>query len=202
MDPETPMIDSYGRGPYQKWIITPLINTGLFSNIHPNTITLCATCIGLLTIPLALLNQSVAAAIALVLSGFLDTLDGSLARAQNSSSEKGTLLDIISDRIVEVSAILALYLLDPSARGLICLLMLGSALLCITTFLTVGIFTENATEKGFAYSAGLMERFEAIALITIMLLFPATFVWLGLIFILGTLYTATWRTYQFSKIYT
>ncbi len=193
------MIDSYGRGVYQTWIVEPLIRTGVFDRLRPNTVTLIATCVGALTIPFALLGWGPPAAGALLLSGFLDTLDGTLARARGQTSNRGTLLDITSDRLVESCAIIALYLIHAEGRALLCLLMLAAALLCITTFLTVGIFTENSSEKGFHYSPGLMERFEAIAILTVMLALPTTFFWGAIIFTAGTLFTAVYRTYEFLK---
>lgn len=67
------------------------------------------------------------------------------------------------DRVVEFVVVLALWFVAPQQRGLWCLLMLGSMLLCITSFLVVGIFSENQSQKSFHYSSGLMERAEAFS---------------------------------------
>lgn len=125
-------------------------------------------------------------------------LDGSLARHQNKTSPIGAALDITADRLVEFAIILGLFLIDPHKRGLLCLLMLGSVLLCITTFLVVGIFSENQSEKGFHYSPGLMERTEAFAFFALMMLFPIYFTPLAAIFSALTFFTAGKRLYEFS----
>ncbi len=136
----------------------------------------------------------------LLLSGYLDTLDGSLARRCNKTSPFGAALDIISDRIVESAAILGLFLVEPGARGLPCLMMLASTLLCVTTFLVVGIFTQNTSEKGFRYSPGLMERAEAFALFIAMIALPSAFLFLSWLYTLLVMATALIRLYQFGKM--
>ncbi|MBA2727365.1 MAG: CDP-alcohol phosphatidyltransferase family protein, partial [Parachlamydiaceae bacterium] len=143
------MIDSYGRTFYQKVIVDPFLPT--FSFISPTTITFLAIVTGTSILPLLALKYTFLAFAMLLFSGFLDTLDGSMARFKNQTSPFGTVFDIIGDRIVEFSIVLGLYLYQPELRALNCLLMLGSILLCITSFLVVGIFTQNNTEKSFHY---------------------------------------------------
>ena len=79
----------------------------------------------------------------LLISGYFDALDGTVARMAEQNSAKGTMIDIISDRIVEFAVIFALFLVNPLHRGVCCLLMLGAILICVTSFLVVWIFHEN-----------------------------------------------------------
>lgn len=46
----------------------------------------------------------------------------------------GTILDIIFDRIVEFAIIFGLFTVDPVHRAGIALFMLGSILICVTSF--------------------------------------------------------------------
>lgn len=139
------------------------------------------------------------AVILLILSGYLDTLDGSIARMYNKKTDKGASLDIIFDRFVEFFIILGIYLYDPSNRALICLLMLGSAYICITSFLIVGILIDKKTEKSFYYSPGIMERTEVFILFIFMIIFPSFFSYLGISFSVLLFLTGLLRIFQFYK---
>jgi len=149
--------------------------------------------------PLVIFNFPWIAFLALLLSGFLDTLDGSLARYLNLVTSKGAALDIVCDRIVELAVIIGLFFVDANVRALPSLVMLGSILLCITTFLVVGIFVENPSMKSFFYSPGLIERGEAFIFFSIMILFPSTFMVAAYLFSALTLFTAIFRLWEFMK---
>lgn len=193
------MIDSYFRAPYQKLLIDPLLKNRWIAKASPIKITLLGGVFGL-AIPFALyLGSPLLALCFLGLSGFCDTLDGSLARHQQRSTPQGAILDITLDRAVELGIILGLYFVDPEGRALFSLLMLGAIFLCVTTFLVVGVFTENDSEKSFHYSPGIIERGEAFLFFALMILFPSFFTLLGAFFSLLTLITAIYRLVQFIK---
>ena len=192
------MIDSYFRSPYQKRVIHPLLKWNFLGRVPPAFLTLLGLATGLL-IPFFLAwHLSILAFISLIASGFLDTLDGSVARSQNHTSNRGAVFDILSDRSVEWGVILGFYFYDPS-RSLLCLLMMGSILLCITSFLVVGVFQENSSEKSFHYSPGLIERAEAFIFFALMILMPQYFSILATLFVALVLFTAIQRTYQFKR---
>lgn len=193
------MIDSYFRAPYQKLLINPLLKNRWIANASPFKITLLGGIFGIAT-PFALCLGSPHLAVGLLaLSGFCDTLDGSLARSQERSSSKGAVLDITIDRVVELGIVLGLYFVDPGTRSLLSLLMLGAMFLCITTFLVVGVFTENASEKSFHYSPGIIERGEAFLFFAFMILFPPFFPLCAVSFTLLTLITSIIRIVQFIR---
>jgi phosphatidylglycerophosphate synthase len=192
------MIDSYGRSLYQKVIINPSLP--FFSFLSPTMITCFALLVGISVLPFLALKYSGYAFAMLLLSGFLDTVDGSVARFKNQTTSFGAALDIMGDRIVEFSVILGLYLFHPEERSLSCLLMLGSILFCITSFLVVGVFTQNNTEKSFHYSPGLIERAEAFIFFSLMILFPITFPVVSYLFSALVLLTALARLWQFRKV--
>ncbi|MBA3815644.1 MAG: CDP-alcohol phosphatidyltransferase family protein [Parachlamydiaceae bacterium] len=189
------MIDSYGRTFYQKVMVDPFLPT--FSFISPTLITFFAIVTGISILPLLTMKFTLLAFVMLLLSGFLDTLDGSLARFKNQTTPFGAAFDIIGDRMVEFSIILGLYFYQPELRSLNCLLMLGSILICITSFLVVGIFTQNNTQKSFHYSPGIIERAEAFIFFSIMILFPPSFYVVSYLFIGLVFLTALIRLWQF-----
>ena len=190
------MIDTLFRPKVQSTLIEPLAKP--FTKLPPALLTTIALLLGLAIIPALATNQPIAATALLALSGLFDTLDGTVARLQQRASSKGAAFDILSDRIVEFSAIFGLYLVEPSSRATLSILMLGSTLLCITSFLVVGIFTENESEKSFHYSSGIMERTEAFIFFALMMLWPVAFNILGTAFVLLVAMTGLWRIFQFS----
>ncbi len=191
------MIDSYFREPYQRVFVDPAVKGAMSWNCSPAAATTAALFAGISTLPLLYFGYSYAACGALLLSGYLDTLDGSIARAQNIATPQGAALDIVSDRCVEAAVVCGLYAADPESRGWLCILMLTSILLCVTTFLVVGIFENRPGFKSFYYSPGLMERSEAFAFFTAMMLLPSYFVPLSILFIVLVGSTAIVRLRSF-----
>ena len=190
------MLEQSFRDIYQKILVAPVLPL-LPQSVTPQYITALSAVLGFAFIPAILLNQPLWAIIFLVLSGYCDTLDGSLARARNQSSAKGAVLDIMADRFVECSVLLGLFLCDPENNGLWIFLMLCTSLLCITSFLVVGVFEKNNSVKSFHYSPGLIERAEAFIFFALMVVFPAYLVSLAIIYTILVLYTAAKRIIEF-----
>ena len=182
------MIEHSVRKFYQRLFVDPLAKQ-FIHRIAPNTITWVSGLFGIVVIPSLFFHQIILAVLFLLLSGYCDTLDGTLARLSQQSSDWGAVLDITMDRCVEFFVIIALWLIHPTERALSCFLMLGSVLLCITSFLVVGIFSQNTSEKSFYYSPGLMERAEAFIFFIVMMCWPSAF--LALAFLFSTLVTLT-----------
>lgn len=63
----------------------------------PNMVTLAALCVGLSSIQYAIHDDFIKATSFLLLAGFMDGIDGRLARFLNSSSDFGAQLDSLSD---------------------------------------------------------------------------------------------------------
>lgn len=193
------MLEQHVRQYYQYYFVDRLV-LKIQHAVTPIQVTLCGGFIGLL-VPIALYYEKIWLAILLLLtSGYFDTIDGTIARNRNLCSDLGTLLDIVMDRLVECAVLLGIWLIAPNERSLLCLLMLSSILLCVTSFLTVGIFTENHSDKSFHYSPGMIERPEAFIFFILMLLFSDYFMMLAITFILLVLYTTLLRIYEFSRI--
>ncbi|HAU1152990.1 TPA: CDP-alcohol phosphatidyltransferase family protein [Legionella pneumophila] len=192
------MLEQSLRHYYQLVLVDPIL-PALSDRITPLSITWLSGILGLLFIPFVLLDKPYIAISFLLLSGYLDTLDGSLARFQNRASDFGSAMDIVMDRIVEFSAVFALYLFDPQHRATLTILMLGSILLCITSFLVVGIFSNNTTQKGFYYSPGIMERAEAFLFFIFMTLFSNYFNFLAAVFCFLVCLTALIRLFEFKR---
>ncbi|MEY8715937.1 MULTISPECIES: CDP-alcohol phosphatidyltransferase family protein [Francisella] len=163
--------------------------------IAPNVVTILSLICGLVAAVSFFMNQYLCVFL-LLLSGYLDILDGSVARLQNSSSSFGTMLDILSDRFVESFIIIVIFInqLDIAWVGL---LMMMSIIVCISSFLLVGIFSQKESSKSFYYSPGLIERAETFIFFIVMILLPSTVFVLGLIYTLLVLWTTLYRCYEF-----
>lgn len=197
------MLELWLRPLYEKWLLTPMLKLVLKEPngwiVSPHTITIFGAMIGIISALLLSLGFAILAVIALLISGWLDSLDGAFARATDQSSPEGCVLDIFCDRLVECAIVLSLFSVAPMSRASLTLFMMCSILLCVTSFLLVGIFSQNESEKNFHYSRGLMERPEAFLLFTLMMLIPSWFSSLSLLFSILVFYTALKRLWEFFR---
>lgn len=161
-------------------------------------VTKIAFVIGMSSGLLIYLNQPIWAVIALWLSGFLDAVDGTMARKTKTSSW-GTLLDISFDRLVEISVILGLAFRFPDAMWVL-LLLSSSIIVAMTVFLTVGALSEKHGQKSFYYQAGLVERTEGFILFTLMIVFSTYLTAITLIFIAVQIFTIFQRLAEAKRI--
>jgi phosphatidylglycerophosphate synthase len=193
------MLEAWIRPGYERILVVPAARR-LADVVSPNAVTLLSLATGVGAGPSIVTGHSLLACGLLLLSGFFDTLDGTLARLSGRTSPFGAMLDVICDRLVEWAVILGLYGVEPGSRGWPALLMLGSVLIIITGFLSAGIFMENDCHKSFNYTPGLMERPEAFAFFATMIIYPQAFNWLASLFTLLVLNTAGRRVYQAQRI--
>jgi len=196
------MLETYIRSHFQRVFIDPIARM-LARRFSPNQITVLSLVTGLLAALCIAFSWNFLACGLLLLSGYLDMLDGTVARLTGRSTAFGTMLDIMCDRAVEWAVIMGLYAVQPSTRGWLCLLMLGSVLIVVSSFLVAGIFVKNDGNKSFNYTPSLMERPEAFLFFLLMIFLPTWFCWLSLLFVILVLYTALlrmWQTHQILQI--
>ncbi|OUM86053.1 MAG: CDP-alcohol phosphatidyltransferase [Bacillus thermozeamaize] len=161
---------------------------------RPNQITGCAFMIGVLASLSIGLGQPLLGVALLWISGFLDAVDGSMARLRGNASAWGTVLDVTLDRLVEAGVIIALAVLHPQPEVLFLLLLLViSFLFSMTVFLTVGAVSGKRGEKSFYYQAGLAERTEGFIFLTLMVLFQGQLLFWGALFCFAVVVTALQR---------
>lgn len=180
----------------QRHILDKLIKVTKLNRFSPNAITVLGAILGLSIWPILAYQYTIAALLLLGLTGLCDMLDGSIARMTGNATPHGTVLDIVSDRLVEAAIMLGLLWADPT-RGLWVAGMFAATLLCVTSFLVVGIFTENQSDKSFHYSPGLMERLEAFIFFALMIALPTYFKYWAALYILLVALTALIRVKEF-----
>ncbi|WP_409254092.1 CDP-alcohol phosphatidyltransferase family protein [Bacillus sp. SCS-153A] len=184
------MLDTHGRRFVQP-IIEKTAKAFIRLNFTANQVTVIAFVIGMFTGPLIYLDQPLLALLALWISGFLDAVDGTMARLTKPSAF-GTVLDVSFDRLVEISVILGLAFRFPDAMWALLLLSV-SIIYAMTVFLTVGMMTEKKGIKSFYYQPGLAERTEGFILFSFMIIFSGFLIPLTLLFLAVELFTVFQR---------
>lgn len=186
------MLDTKARNIIQP-VFEKVADSCIRLNFSANNITVFALIVGIIPSLLLLIDMPrILAVVVLWISGFLDALDGTIARKTKTSSAFGTVMDVTFDRLVEISLILVLaykYSLKPLAF----IILSCSIILSMTIFLTVGAVSNKVSNKSFYYQAGLAERTEGFIMFSLMILFIRYLDLLALIFAAMILFTALQR---------
>lgn len=153
--------------------IQPLIGVGaeiaMKFDLSANVVTIIAMLLGVFSGGLVVFGFNVLAVLVLWFSGYLDAVDGTIARKIKSSSAFGTVMDITFDRMVEGAVILGVAY-KYSEFSFISLILAISIIISMTIFLTTGPLAENKGEKTFYYQAGLAERTEGFLMLSLIIL--------------------------------
>lgn len=189
------MIEQKIRPAFQRIFIDNVAKV-LSAKVKPNTVTLLALLVGLLSAVCLFIDRYLCLFL-LLFSGYLDVLDGSIARLQKSSSNFGTMFDILSDRAVEIFIIMAIFINQPIENLWVSILMLISISFCMYSFLLVGIFSQRESQKSFYYSPGLIERAETFVFFIVMIVLPQYVFYVGIIYTVLVSWTAFYRCYEF-----
>ncbi len=191
------MLDTHARK-YVQPIIEKTADFFLKAGLSANQVTYLGFFVGISTGIFAYFGYPIIAVVMLWLSGFLDAVDGTMAR-KTKPSPWGTLLDITFDRLVEISVIIGLaFRFQESMWAL--LLLSVSIIFAMTVFLTVGALSEKNGIKSFYYQAGLAERTEGFILFSVMILFSQYLTAITLVFLAIELFTTFQRLLEARKL--
>lgn len=183
--------------------IQPLIGVGadlaMKLGLSANGVTIIAMLLGVFSGVLVALGFNILAVLILWLSGYLDAVDGTIARKTKSSSPFGTVMDITFDRMVEGAVILGVAY-KYSEFSFISLVLAVSIIISMTIFLATGPLAENKGEKTFYYQAGLAERTEGFLMLSLMMLLKENAGIVINIFTAMVLFTAFQRFMEAKKI--
>lgn len=191
------MLDTYGSR-YVQPVIERGANRLLKWNFTPNEVTILGGIIGISTGIFIYNDMHWTAVILLWLSGLFDVLDGTMAR-KSKTTGFGTVLDLVLDRFVELSVVIALALRYPEYMPIF-LILIGSFVIAMTLFLAVGASSSRRSEKTFYYQPGIIERTECFILFTLMILFPNWVGVIALIFLVLEVMTITQRFIEARRI--
>lgn len=147
----------------------------LFSStgLSPNKLTLIGFIIAIISsiifgLNLSLepiLNSSIIGSIILLIAGFFDVIDGSVAKISKKTSNKGAFLDSVLDKISETTIFLGIAI-GSLANPILCLIAVSSSLLVSYTRSRAETLGLNLSGVGFG------ERAERLLILSIMGLVP------------------------------
>ncbi len=191
------MLDTHARKHIQP-VVEKSADVLLKMGFTADGVTKIAFVIGVTSGVFIYLDEPIWALFVLWLSGYLDVVDGTMARKTKPSSW-GTLLDISFDRLVEISVLLGLAFRYPDSMWALLLLSV-SIIIAMTIFLTVGALAEKQGIKSFYYQTGLAERTEGFILFTLMIVFSTYLTAITLIFFAIQLFTILQRMAEAKRI--
>ncbi|WP_090844131.1 CDP-alcohol phosphatidyltransferase family protein [Alkalicoccus daliensis] len=191
------MIDTKARHTVQ-----PLLNksadAALKIGLTANQVTIIGFLVGISAGGAVYLGYSWLALALLWFSGYLDAVDGTMAR-KTTSTKFGTVLDVSFDRLVEAGIIVGLAFRFPDLMWVM-LLLVVSILYTVTIFLTVGAVADENSEKSFYYQPAIAERTEGFILLSLMIIFVNYLLFFTLLFLAVELIAAMQRLYHAKKI--
>ncbi len=162
------MLDTYGRKYVDKYF-NGTSDILLKLNFTPTQVTAAALVLGLCAGLSYYFGNSLLSIALLWISGYLDAVDGAMARKSKKVTKTGTLLDIFFDRVVEL-AFIVIFALKHEEAVFVLLCLTCTIVMSMSVFLTSGMLIENTGKKSFHYQAGLMERTEGFIMFTLMIL--------------------------------
>lgn len=186
--------------PLIKPLFRPLIKGLDRLGVSPNQVTVCGFIIGLMAMPMIILNWWTMALLCIALNRVSDGIDGELARYQQSSSSAGGYLDICLDFLFYAAIPLAFGIADPVNWGIPALVLLTSFIGTGSSFLAFAVAAEQFAierpqfrHKSFYYMQGLTEGTETIIAFVLFCLWPQHFAVLAYVFALACTITIVTR---------
>ncbi len=158
------------------WLIAPLTRLALRLGLTPLVFNYLGLVAGVLAGALMAWGALELGAVALLLSGICDILDGRIARTTAQVSARGAFIDSVFDRYTETCVFLGLLIyLRHTTWGAF------AAAAALATGLLVSYARARGESLGVRCTAGFMQRGERLALVCAAgLLDPSLMPWLGL----------------------
>jgi phosphatidylglycerophosphate synthase len=194
-------------------VTRPIVNAAarlaLRFDVKPEQLTFAGFGLGLFSALIIALGFPAWALMFLIAGRLCDGLDGAVARASHTQSDRGAFLDIALDFLFYASVPIAFAFLNPSQNALAAAVLLFAFVGTGTSFLAYAIMAEKRglkstayPSKSFYYLGGLTEGAETLAAFVAMCLWPAGFpviayVYAGLCAITtATRISAGWETFS------
>jgi len=185
-------------------VVKSVVSHSPLARMNPNSISFTASIVGVIAAIFFMFGHSATAGILLLLSGILDTLDGTVARLGERSSKFGATLDSSLDRYVEMFVFMGItyHFKDTPMFFWSFLAVMGSMM--------VSYIRARAQSLGIQELVGFMQRFERFIILSIGAIFnPWGVAYFGseivlklsiIILAIGTNYTAYQRLMIVKKV--
>ena len=189
------MFDGRFRTPIER-AVKPLGQALRKTGMSPDHLTIVGLLMGIASAVLVGRGQLVWGVVVVVLAALPDLLDGALAKASNSSSQRGAYFDSVIDRVTDAFLLggLAWYLATPKHPHLG---VLPFAVMAVSSLISYQ--RAKAESLGLNAKGGLMERAERIILLCLGLLFSRSLVPILWLMLVLTTITAVQRFFKVWK---
>lgn len=137
------------------------------TSITPNAVTWAGFLLAIGAAALVITEHLVVAGILVLIAGFLDILDGALARRTNQTTRFGAILDSTLDRFSEAVLLLGILVLYARDQSFAQILLVGAALVGSQL---VSYIRARAEALGLECEAGLFTRTERVIVLALGLL--------------------------------
>ena len=148
-------------------VTEPAVRLLARTSITPNAVTWSGFLLTIGAAALIITEHLVAAGILVLIAGFLDILDGALARRTNQATRFGAILDSTLDRFSEAVLLLGILVLYARDQSFAQILVVGAALV---GSLLVSYIRARAEALGVECEAGLFTRTERVIVLALGLL--------------------------------
>lgn len=177
------MLDRYAL-PLLKPVLHQLARPLARCGVTANQVTVVGFLLGLIAVPLIMLEWYLAALVLVLLNRLSDGIDGALARL-TQPTDAGGFLDISLDFIFYQAIVFAFALADP-ANTVWALILMLSFVGTGVTFLAFAVMAEKHQitnpaypNKSLHYLGGIAEGTETIAVFVAFCLWPQAFAWIA-----------------------
>jgi CDP-diacylglycerol--glycerol-3-phosphate 3-phosphatidyltransferase len=158
----------------------------LWTGVSPNQLTVLALVANVVSGILILSGAWAWAAVALILGGIFDVMDGSVARQRGESRRSGAFMDSVLDRIADMVVFSCLFWrLAADGQTLAAIL----ALITLVVSVAVSHVRAEAEAAKVVLTEGLFQRLERVIALVVGLLIPGMM--LPVLLLLAVLGTAT-----------
>lgn len=188
--------------PFQKAMLRPLAARLARRGVTADQISISGFGLGLLSLPMIILEHYWVGLGFIVANRLLDGLDGAVAR-MTSPTDRGAFLDIALDFLFYAAVPLAFAWADPVSNSVAAATLIASFVGTASSFLAFssiaakrGLASGDYPQKGLYYLGGLTEGAETIGLFVAMCIWPSQFPALAYIFSGLCLITTLTRWHQ------
>lgn len=189
------MFDGHLRAPVEK-AVKPIGDRLRRTRLTPDHLTVVGLVVALLAAVAIGLGWHAVGLLLVILAALPDLLDGALAKASNTSSQRGAFFDSVIDRVTDAllfGGVAWHFASEESAH--LALLPMAVALMSSV----ISYERAKAESLGLAAKGGIMERAERIILLCLGLLFPVILIpimWIMLVLVTVTAaqrFVKVWR---------
>jgi CDP-diacylglycerol---glycerol-3-phosphate 3-phosphatidyltransferase len=186
------VFDGHFRAPVER-AVKPIGNLLRRTGMSPDHLTIAGLLLGIVAAVLVAMGNLIAGLVVVILAALPDLLDGALAKASNTSSQRGAYFDSVIDRVTDAFMFggLAWYLGDKEGPKMA---VLPYAVMAVSSIISYQ--RAKAESLGLNAKGGLMERAERIILLCVGLLFSVVLVPILWIMLVLTTVTAIQRFFK------